>query len=47
MVLYTVQTQSEYDSLERLPLQIKHYSSVMDKFTLVVAENILREALRS
>ncbi|WP_332832648.1 hypothetical protein [Escherichia coli] len=32
--------------MERLPLQIKHYSSVMDKVTLVVAEKHLEGALK-
>lgn len=41
-VIHGYELKSEYDSLERLPLQIKHYSSVMDKVTLVVAENTLR-----
>lgn len=44
-VLHGYELKSEYDSLERLPLQIKHYSSVMDKVTLVVAEKHLAGSL--
>ncbi|WP_455819440.1 sce7726 family protein [Pseudomonas cerasi] len=45
-VMHGYEIKSEYDSLERLPLQIKHYSSVMDKVTLVVAEKHLNGALK-
>ncbi|MBF5736386.1 sce7726 family protein [Escherichia coli] len=45
-VIHGYELKSEYDSLERLPLQIKHYSSVMDKVTLVVAEKHLEGALK-
>lgn len=44
-VMHGYELKSESDSLERLPLQIKHYSSVMDKVTLVVAEKHLFGAL--
>lgn len=44
-VLHGYELKSEYDSLERLPLQIKHYSAVMDKVTLVVADKHLDGAL--
>lgn len=45
-VLHGYELKSEFDSLERLPLQIKHYSAVMDKVTLVVAEKHLDGALK-
>jgi len=45
-VLHGYELKSEYDSLTRLPLQIKHYSAVMDKVTLVVAEKHLDGALK-
>ncbi|KML67754.1 sce7726 family protein [Pectobacterium peruviense] len=44
-IMHGYELKSEYDSLERLPLQIKHYSSVMDKVTLIVAEKHLFGAL--
>ena len=44
-VMHGYELKSEYDSLERLPLQIKHYSCVMDKVTLIVAEKHLFGAL--
>ena len=43
--MHGYELKSESDSLARLPLQIKHYSSVMDKVTLVVAEKHLSGAL--
>lgn len=45
-VLHGYELKSEHDSLERLPLQIKHYSAVMDKVTLVVADKHLDGALQ-
>ncbi|WFB47847.1 sce7726 family protein [Vibrio coralliilyticus] len=42
--LHGYELKSEKDTLERLPSQIQHYSSVMDKVTLVVAESHLDEA---
>ncbi|MFX4312051.1 sce7726 family protein [Enterobacter sp. 63] len=44
-ILHGYELKSEYDSLERLPIQVKYYSSVMDKVTLVVAEKHLSGAL--
>ncbi|WP_272683598.1 sce7726 family protein [Providencia sp. PROV141] len=45
-IMHGYELKSESDSLERLPTQIKHYSSVMDKVTLVVAEKHLSGALK-
>lgn len=45
-VLHGYELKSEFDSLDRLPLQIKHYSAVMDKVTLVIAEKHLDGALQ-
>ncbi|MEF2482382.1 sce7726 family protein [Vibrio mimicus] len=42
--LHGYELKSEKDTLERLPNQVKFYSSVMDKATLVVSECHLSEA---
>ncbi|MBG2839205.1 MULTISPECIES: sce7726 family protein [Proteus] len=45
-IIHGYELKSESDSLDRLPFQIQHYSSVMDKVTLVVAEKHLLGALK-
>lgn len=44
-ILHGYELKSSNDTLERLPSQIEHYSSVMDKATLVVAENHVDSAV--
>lgn len=44
-ILHGYELKSSKDTLERLPGQITHYSSIMDKATLVVAENHMDEAI--
>ncbi|OOE35602.1 sce7726 family protein [Salinivibrio kushneri] len=42
--MHGYELKSEKDTLERLPNQVKYYSAVMDKVTLVVCEKHLEEA---
>ncbi|PNH95721.1 sce7726 family protein [Vibrio diazotrophicus] len=42
--LHGYELKSEKDTLDRLPSQVKYYSAVMDKATLVVSECHLSEA---
>ncbi|MCG7566560.1 hypothetical protein FIU82_01795 [Pseudoalteromonas sp. THAF3] len=44
-VLHGFELKSAKDNLNRLPAQVEHFSSVMDKMTLVVADNHLQEAM--
>lgn len=43
--LHGYELKSASDTLERLPAQIQHYSAVMDRVTLVVADNHADKAL--
>ncbi|HHQ4569593.1 TPA: sce7726 family protein [Aeromonas veronii] len=43
--LHGYELKSASDTLERLPTQIQHYSAVMDRVTLVVADNHADKAL--
>lgn len=43
--LHGYELKSQKDNLSRLPSQIEHYSSVLDKVTLVVDESHLNEAI--
>ena len=44
-ILHGYELKSSNDTLDRLPTQVKHYSYVMDKATLVVAENHVENAI--
>ncbi|KDM89727.1 sce7726 family protein [Photobacterium galatheae] len=43
-ILHGYELKSAKDTLERLPAQVKYYSAVMDKVTLVVSDNHYEEA---
>ncbi|EHA1125844.1 MULTISPECIES: sce7726 family protein [Vibrio] len=44
-IIHGYELKSARDNLNRLPNQVNYYSTVMDKMTLVVAENHLSDAL--
>lgn len=44
-ILHGYELKSSSDTLDRLPTQVKYYSYVMDKATLVVAENHVADAI--